>query len=180
MTRAIGDAGYMKAYQGKNGSITLWLSLVLGAALLSGCFSKKPPEPPKPAKLELAVVAATDLNPDATGRASPLVVRIYALRSLTEFEKADFFALYEKDEQILAADLAKREEFVLKPGETITQPREYTPDVQFIAVMGAYRDVERSTWRASTKIAEGANGVLSLRADQKALSVSIEDEAAKD
>lgn len=164
----------MNAIQGRTKSISLWLGLLLGAMLLAGCFGKKPPEPPKPAKLELAVVAAPDLNPDATGRSSPLVVRIYALRSLTEFEKADFFALYEKDEQILAADLAKREEIVLKPGQTITQPREYAPDVQFIAVMAAYRDVERSTWRATTKIAPGANGVLSIKAGQKGVSVAVE------
>lgn len=166
--------------QGRAGSIALWTSLVLGAALLAGCFGKKPPEPPKPAKLELAVVASPDLNPDASGRASPLVIRLYALRSLTEFEKADFFALYEKDEQILAADLSKREELVLKPGQTLTQPREYAPDVQFIAVLAAYRDVERSTWRASTAVAPAATGVLAINAGQKAVSVAIEDAAEKD
>lgn len=164
----------MNGLKGNSRSVTWWLSLMLGAVLLAGCSGKKPPEPPKPAKLELAIVAAPDLNPDANGRASPLVVRIYALRSLTEFEKADFFALYEKDEQILAADLAKREELVLKPGQTITQPREYAPDVQFIAVMAAYRNVERSTWRASTRIAPAANGVLSLKAGQSSVSVVVE------
>lgn len=151
----------------------MWLATALCAVLLSGCFAKKP-KAPEPAKLELAAIAAATLNPDGSGRASPLVVRVYALRSLAEFEKADFFSLYEKDEQILAADLVKREELVLKPGETITQPREFSPDVQFVAVMAAFRDVERSTWRASAAIPPGIKGVLTLKADAKTVTLAIE------
>lgn len=158
----------------------LSLALVMSAVMLGGCFGKKPPAAPKPATLEVASVAAADLNPDSSGRASPLVVRLYALRSLTEFEKADFFSLYEKDEQILAADLVKREELVLKPGATTTIPQEFAPDVQFVAVLGAFRDIERSTWRASVAVPPGAKGVLTLKADAKALSLTIEEAAKKD
>lgn len=156
------------------------LALLLSATVLAGCFGKKPPAAPQPAKLDLALVTTPTLNPDSTGRASPLVVRIYALRSITEFEKADFFSLYEKDEQILAADLVKREELILKPGDTVTQPREFAPDVQFIAVLAAFRDVERSTWRASTPVPAGAKGALAIKADAKSVSVSIEAAAEKD
>lgn len=171
----------MNATRGTAVTTTRWLGLVLCTVLMVGCFGKKPPpvpEPPKPSKLELSAVASADLNPDASGRASPLVVRIYALRSLAEFEKADFFALYEKDEQVLAADLAKRDEFVLKPGESVLQPREYPPDVRFIAVMGAYRNVEKSTWRATAKLPEGASGVVRIEAGQKAVAIFVEAEAA--
>ena len=157
-----------------------WIAVTACAVLLAGCFGKKPPAAPKPATLEIASVAAADLNPDGNGRASPLVVRLYALRSLTEFEKADFFSLYEKDEQILAADLVKREELVLKPGSTTTVPQEFAPDVQFVAVLGAFRDIERSTWRASIAVPPGASGVLTLKADARALSLTIEEAAKKD
>lgn len=160
--------------------VGVFVGVALSAMLLGGCFGKKPPAAPQPATLELASIAAADLNPDSSGRASPLVVRLYALRSLTEFEKADFFSLYEKDEQILAADLVKREELVLKPGATTTVPQEFAPDVQFIAVLGAFRDIERSTWRASVAVPPGAKGVLTIKADAKALSLAIEDAAEKD
>lgn len=151
--------------------------LVLCLFLLSGCFGKKPPAPPQAADLDMATVASADLNPDSTGRASPLVLRIYALRSLAEFDKADFFALYEKDEQILAADLVKRDELVLKPGQTTTLKREFAPDVQFIAVVGAYRDVERSTWRATLPLPPGSKGTLAIKADAKAVSLTLEKPA---
>jgi type VI secretion system protein VasD len=175
----------MKARQGvmAGRSMARWLVLVLAGLLLAGCFGKKPPampETPKPAKLDLIVNASADLNPDATGRPSPLVVRLYALRQMTEFEKADFFALFEKDEQVLAAALAKREEIILKPGDSLMQPREYPPDVQFIAVMAAYRDVERSAWRASSPIAPGSTGVITLKAGAKGVTLTVEESAKDD
>ncbi|HEX6865687.1 MAG TPA: type VI secretion system lipoprotein TssJ [Caulobacteraceae bacterium] len=160
-----------------------WLAPVLAATLVAGCFGKKPPpgpELPKPAKLDLVVNASADLNPDSTGRPSPLVVRIYALRQMTEFEKADFFALFEKDEQVLAAALAKREEIILKPGDAIMQPREYPPDAVFVAVMAAYRDVERSTWRASSPIAPGSTGVITLKAGAKGVTLNVEESAKEE
>lgn len=183
MQQTIGDAGMQTGTQRTQGSNKgrAWVGVALAAALLAGCFGKKPPEPPKPAKLDLVTLAGKDLNPDPSGRPSPLVVRLYALRSLTEFEKADFFALYEKDEQLLAADLVKREEFILKPGETLTLPREYPPDVQAVAVMGAFRNVERSTWRATAALPPNASGVLTLKADANAVSLAIEaDKKNKD
>jgi type VI secretion system protein VasD len=149
--------------------------LVFGGVLLAGCFGKKKPdEPPKPARLDLITLVSPGLNPDPNGRASPLVVRVYALRSLAEFEKADFFSLYEKDEQILASDLVKREEMVLKPGESLKLPREYPPDVTAVAVMAAFRNVERSTWRASLALPPNASGVLTLKADANAVSLGLE------
>ncbi|MCC2657631.1 MAG: vasD [Panacagrimonas sp.] len=163
--------------------MTRWLVPVLVAVALAGCFGKKPPpvpEMPKPSKLDLIVNASTDLNPDSTGRASPLVVRIYALRQMTEFEKADFFALFEKDEMTLGASIAKREEIILKPGDSIMQPREYPPDAQFVAVMAAYRDVERSTWRASAPIAAGSTGVITLKAGAKGVTLSVEESAKEE
>lgn len=164
-------------------STARWLAPLVLVVLLAGCFGKKPPpvpEMPKPAKLDLIVNASADLNPDSTGRPSPLVVRIYALRQMTEFEKADFFALFEKDEQVLAAALAKREEMILKPGDSVMQPREYPPDAQFIAVMAAYRDVERSTWRASAPIAAGSTGVITLKAGAKGVTLNVEESAKEE
>lgn len=141
--------------------------------LLSACFNKKPAVP-EPSQLALSAVADEDLNPDSTGRASPLVIRIYALRALAEFEKADFFALYDKDEQLLAAELVKRDEIIIQPGKTITLDREFPPDVKFIAVIGAFRDVARAEWRASTAISPGANGVLIVKAGANSITLGVE------
>ncbi|HKY91701.1 MAG TPA: type VI secretion system lipoprotein TssJ [Nevskiaceae bacterium] len=151
---------------------SLWLACALA---LGGCFGgKKGPEPPKPAVLTLQANASADLNPDGAGRPSPLVVRLYALRDKAAFEGADFFALYEKDAQILAADLVKQEELLLQPGATISVTREYPPDVQFLAVMGGFRDVERASWRSVTPVLAGQKALLRIEAGAKSLSIEVE------
>lgn len=144
------------------------------AATLSGCFGAKKPEAPKPIVAEFVAVAAEGLNPDTSGRASPLLVRVYSLRKDTAFNEADFFSLYERDEQILAADLVAREELVLKPGETVTLKREFAVDVEIVAVMAAYRDIERSTWRAAAPIRTSPFSKLTLKADANAVSLESE------
>lgn len=145
-------------------------ALLACALLLGGCFAKKPPGP---AQLQMSALGSADLNPDVSGRASPLVVRIYSLRSLAEFEKADFFALYEKDEQLLAADLVKREELILKPGDKLSLPREFPTDVHYVAVLGAFRDIAKATWRASAEVKAGTKGKLTIEAGAKSISVSV-------
>lgn len=155
-------------------SIAATVTLALALAL-AGCFgAKKGPEPPKPAKLELRATGSKDLNPDATGRPSPLVVRMYALRNSAAFDGADFFALYEKDTQILAADLIKQEEILLHPGEVISVTREFPPDAQVLAVMGGYRDIEHASWRSTTPLHPGQSGTLRIEAAAKSLSIEVE------
>ncbi|MBU2408148.1 MAG: type VI secretion system lipoprotein TssJ, partial [Gammaproteobacteria bacterium] len=94
---------------------------LVAALLVSGC-AKPPPPPPPPVvtKVELTLVAGPDANPDARGRASPLTVRVYALKSGNAFSSADFFSLFDKDQATLGAEIAQREEMLLRPGDTKT------------------------------------------------------------
>src|SRR5271155_5434729 len=83
--------------------------LMISCATLTACKSA-PPKPPKPQVVKLIVSASTDVNPDALGRPSPVVVRIYQLKDDAAFKDADFFALYDKEQPTLAASLISREE----------------------------------------------------------------------
>jgi len=90
--------------------------MALGCALaLAGCATSRSNDPPVRTKTFLQ--GETDLNPDSTGRASPVVLRVFLLKSDAEFSAADFFALYERDKESLGSSLLSREEYVLKPGE---------------------------------------------------------------
>ena len=96
----------------------------------------------------LTVAASVDVNPDSRNRASPILVRVYALKSTGPFDNADFFSLFEKDQATLGAELVQREELLLKPGDSRLLKMTLAADVKAIAVMGAYRDLERARWRA--------------------------------
>ncbi len=133
-----------------------------------GMFGPDPPPPPKPPppppKLAINIVAAAQLNPDIRARPSPVLMRIYELKTATQFASADFMALFDQDRNILANDVVTREEFVMQPGGTKSLNKLLAPETQAIGVIAAFRDLERARWRgvATTPIAcvSGANNLL--------------------
>jgi len=125
-------------------SATVWLLAVLLSGVLAACAGS----PPKPDKAKAIVSAAADVNPDATGRPSPVVVRIYQLKEDVAFRNADFFAIYDKESETLGADLLAREEFVLAPGDERKVEFGVQPGARFIGVAAAFRDIRNARWRA--------------------------------
>jgi type VI secretion system protein VasD len=125
-----------------------FLLAVVVVALSAGCGTS----PPKPTVIEAAVDAATDLNPDSRGRASPIVVRVFELKTLAAFNGADFFSLWDRERETLASELVARDEFQLRPGEPKKFERTLQPDTRYIGVIAAYRDLERAQWRGSVAI----------------------------
>src|SRR4051794_33436729 len=125
------------------------LALCLAALLVSACGSKPPP---KPASVTGTIEAAAQINPSTSKRPSPLLLRIYELRSVAAFNSADFMSLYQRDQAELAADLVTKEEFVMSPGETKTFAKTLAPDTRFLGVVAAYRDLEHAKWRSSVAI----------------------------
>jgi type VI secretion system protein VasD len=119
---------------------------MLGLAVIAASCSSPPPKPVVTA-VSINLVASADANPDARGRASPLTVRVYVLKAPGPFEGADFFSLYDKDQATLGAEMVKREELLLKPGESRKLDFTLEPDAKNIAVLAAYRDIERARWR---------------------------------
>jgi type VI secretion system protein VasD len=112
-------------------------------AVAAGCA--KPP--PKPTLVKVVFNAQANVNPDARGRPSPITVRLYGLKSRAAYDTADFFALYEKDGQTLGGDLVFKEEFQLLPNESKTLDKQLAPEVLYLGLFAAFRDLERSEWR---------------------------------
>ena len=71
-----------------------------------------------PTRVEGRISAAAGLNPSVSQRPSPLILRVYELRSTTAFTQADFMALYQGDQAALGGDLVAREEYTLEPGSS--------------------------------------------------------------
>lgn len=124
--------------------------VLFGTWILSACASK-----PVVTPVVLRVAASADVNPDGRNRASPILVRVYALKSTGTFDSADFFSLFDKDQATLGGELVQREEMLLKPGDSKSLEMKLSADVKSIAVMGAYRDLERARWRAVSSVEPG-------------------------
>lgn len=124
------------------------------ALLLAGCFGGKPPAAPAPGNTRIkgTIEVAATVNPDARGRPSPVVVKIYDLSAPTAFNSADFFSLFERDKETLGADLVAVEEFQLLPGEKRPFDRMLPPTVRYVSVLAGFRAVETAQWRATLPV----------------------------
>ena len=119
------------------------LSLV-GIAL-AGCGGAPPP----PTVAAVTITASADANPDAAGQGAPVAVRIYQLASTANFDKADFFQLYQHEQETLGSDLLGRDEVLVPPGGTQQVQKELKPGASFIGVVAAFRDIQKANWRGS-------------------------------
>ena len=99
-------------------------------------------------KIPLTIAASTDANPDATGRASPVVLRVYQLKGDASFRSADFFGLFDDEQKVLGPDLLGREEFVLAPAENRDITATISSDARFVGAVAAFRDIRNAQWRA--------------------------------
>ena len=62
-------------------------------------------------QIDITVTAEAGVNPDGKGRAAPVLVRVYELKSQDSFEAADYFSLAANDKAVIGADLLVRDEF---------------------------------------------------------------------
>ena len=143
--------------------------LVFAVMLLMSACSSAPPPPPTTYSVSLEV--SSDLNPNSAGQASPAVVRVYELKTIDQFQTADFFSLFDQDARLLANSMTNRRELIVRPGETQTIDGSSVNDqVRFIAVMVGYRDIQAATWRASVQIQSNKYNKFIFRLEQNAVS----------
>ena len=151
------------------------LALILLVSLLIGCNSspEKPEnEVPVPqVAADINITASTLVNPDINNRPSPVVIRIYELKSLGVYAESDFYGLFEDYESILGEDLISSEQFHLNPGDMRIVKNSISPETQYIAVIVAFRDINRAMWRDSIIISPEKAAQLLIFVDK--LSVSI-------
>ena len=123
--------------------------------LLVGCAADapvQPPPPPPPTIVNLQIDTAADLNADINGNGAPVMLRVYELRQKSSFNAADFFALFNNEKATLAADLARKQELLLQPGESKTLSLNPDEDVHAIGFFAAFRDLDTAQWRADVEV----------------------------
>ena len=125
-----------------------------------------------PTSINAQIVASFEINPDANGRPSPLVVRIYELKSISAFNDADFFKLYDEEVATLGGDLLSREEFELTPGESREIIHNAHEQTRFFAVVAAYRNIDQASWRASKELKLNSKNSLIVKIDKQSLTIN--------
>jgi type VI secretion system protein VasD len=111
-----------------------------------------------------SIAAASDVNPDASGRPSPVVIRVYQLQDDAAFRGVDYFVLFDDERKALGADFVSRREYVLAPAEQRKIEVELALEAKFVGVLAAYRDIRNAQWRAVVPAARKDFGIAIGRA----------------
>lgn len=135
---------------------------------IAGCAST-----PKPVDVKLTITAAEDTNPDGRKRPSPVVIRLFELKALAAFNAADFFSLWERDKETLGNELVAREEYTLRPGETLNLDRKVQAETLYLGAVAAFRDLEHALWRAVSDTPPRKAKTITMRASGKTLTVEV-------
>lgn len=159
----------------------LRMAISLSLIFMTGCSvlpSKKTPISPLPAEpatiINADIRASTQVNPDNSGRASPVVVRLYELKTLATFNSTDFSTLYNDDATTLGADLVKKEQFVLRPGGNQIYNSQTDGATQYIGIVAAYRDLNESVWRRSSPVPAKRTTNFAVILDALGISIQVQ------
>lgn len=147
----------------------LIIMFILTVAVTPGCFTKKGPAP---TQILAKILTSSHLNPNADGEPSPIILRLYELRSVGKFQNSDFFSLFDDETNTLANDLVVREEFRFNPNETKTLNRELNPATRYIGISAAFRDLEEANWRAVLEINEHQKNAYTILLGRSDISVT--------
>ncbi len=90
----------------------------------------------------------SDSNPDELGKASPLHIRMYELKSNKMMKKADFIEIYERDKEVLGADmLAVHKIKHFKPGEKRSEHFVLSKGTRYVALYAEFLEFKDAKYK---------------------------------
>ncbi len=141
---------------------------ITAALALAACGSSAP----DPTTVAMSIAATGSINPNSVSEPSPVVLRVYQLKSDAAFKAAEFSELFYGDRKVLGGDLLGQKEFNVKPGDKIAYDDTVSPETRYIGVVAGFRDIENATWRAIEPATPEEANTLILNVDT--LSVAFQ------
>lgn len=147
--------------------------LLAGAFMLSGCGA---PPPKPPATLALTIIGGATQNPDPSGTAEPVAVRIYPLVSAGKFKAADPYSLMGNATALLGADEAgPSDQEIVAPGKTVHVSHRLPDNAQSLGIIVLFRQIDKAQWRVVAPLQPHAANTLTLRIDGLAAKLTPAD-----
>ncbi|KQV78226.1 type VI secretion system lipoprotein TssJ [Rhizobacter sp. Root1221] len=152
------------------------LAAAMLALVLAGCGTGPVALlPPAKTTLVSTAIVGANVNPDSRKRPSPVIVRVYELKSTALFESTDFVTLFEKDQATLGGELLSREEFVLRPNDVKAVNKTLSSDAKFIGVVAAFRDLERARWRVAAPVVANKTNTMKIKIDDVNVTITRDE-----
>ena len=134
-----------------------------------------PPTPP-PTVVVLNFAVSPDVNPDPSGRPSPISMRYYQLAATSVFDNSDYFQIHDKETTLLGPVLLDRQDLPLMPGAEQDATFDPKPGTKFIGFIASYRDIDHAAWRAEVAIPPNKTTTVKVQVEKLKLTVSAESE----
>ncbi len=104
--------------------------------------------------LKLTFKADADINPDDKKRPSPLFLKMYELKSTKQFEKANFIDLFERDSEVLGADLVAKQTLKrLRPGDGRADNFVLKPETRYVGLFAEFLQYKDAKFKILIPIA---------------------------
>ena len=113
----------------------------------------KTDEGPGPSTVDLMVYDDDNVNINKLNQPTPVAFVVVQMRSELRLYSSTYSELSSGIKATLKNDYISHEEFMVAPGQFIhIGAYELNKETQFIAVISAYREMEKVIWRASSKV----------------------------
>ncbi|MHC8945852.1 type VI secretion system protein VasD [Advenella incenata] len=124
---------------------------LIAAGVLAGCASTES-KMAVPYIVELN--ADSQVNPNASGKPSPVKVTVYELKSTNAFDTADYFALMKDPRAVLGDQMLEVNSRIIKPGSTEEIKASGSTQAKALGIVASYRDLNNSQWRLVVDLPE--------------------------
>ncbi len=124
---------------------------LLATSVLGGCASTES-KMAVPYVVELK--ADNQVNPNASGKASPVKVTVFELKSTNAFDTADYFALMKDPRAVLGDQMLEVNSRIVKPGSTEEIKASGNTQAKSLGIVASYRDLNNSQWRLVVDLPE--------------------------
>lgn len=127
-------------------------------AALAACSATPAPKTKAPATRcpalapQVSLAATERVNPSAGGEGRPVQVRVYQLSSDAKLRTAGFEEIWQRDQQVLAADLKGVAEYTVYPGETKTVTVKRDPEANYLSMVALFREPQGKDWFVSYEL----------------------------
>lgn len=139
--------------------------LIMITFVLAGCAGSKP------LQMDTTIQSVHFLNPNIYNQASPVVITVFQLKAPAVFQQANFFALYNNPTGTLGADLFDKRDIEIRPEQKQKLNIMLSPMTNYIGVLAAFRDPDKSQWRQVVQVTPGRNVSLKINVATQSITV---------
>ncbi|WP_330925365.1 type VI secretion system lipoprotein TssJ [Candidatus Sororendozoicomonas aggregata] len=150
--------------------------------VLSGCASKLNPYywfVDRETTLNLTLSAGKEINNSRSEVPSPLVVRLYELKSAELFQSADFLGIFLRDSKILQQSLVKKRRLPsIKPGGQFAKKYTLDKSTSYVALFGEFEDYNSAVPSVIYKVTKGDDNNLKVLINDDSLRMVSDNKSS--